>query len=55
MSEDLSFFRSVVRHSIVHRALLDYLTHCEETCRSVSSNMSLFTPVVVVVVCLFVV
>ena len=31
------FFRSVVRHSIVHRALLDFLTHCDHTSRSVSS------------------
>lgn len=28
--------RSVVKHSIVHKALLDFLTHCDESSRSVS-------------------
>ena len=33
---DYVFPRSVVRHSIVHAVLLDFLTHCDHTSRSVS-------------------
>ena len=32
----LSSPRSVVRHSIVHKVLLDYLLYCDKTSRTVS-------------------
>ena len=47
------FFRSVVRHSIVHRALLDFLTHCDHTSRSVSSvffSRAFFTDVLLLMI-----
>ncbi len=33
-----ALIRDVVRHSIVHRALLDYLLHCSAEARTVSSR-----------------
>lgn len=36
--------RSVVKHSIVHKALLDFLTHCDDTSRSVSPPPSILLP-----------
>ena len=32
-----STHRAVVKHSIIHRALLDFLQHCDEESRVVSS------------------
>ena len=60
MYQGMCEYRSVVRHSIVHRVLLDYLTHCDQASRTVSVMTvshgtefgCLFT---VFVVCLFVV